>query len=513
MPTGTSTGLADKDDGRLLSNGINGLHGSGAMNKDKDKDGNESGVSSAASMLPKLHLHSAHQKKRKSQDLRHATPDSSSPQSSSANASSQAHLQHLGLNLPVQLKRSHSHRHTRSDVPRSDSRHDMSSNGFLQPGDGAAGKGGMLSRVTSNLSGTPDQKHAHLRKPQHQHSSSDFRHVWNNAAVTGHPYFPGPTARPDLRRRATSDPKSPSFGPAYSQFSYQNLSRPDHQVRPPMSEVEVLLYKADKARKEAEANVTEADVQKLSIQLAESNVELQSQLGDANRSAQGLIRRLDDAHDSLLNTASALTDTISSFQNLCTQSDQLIKNFEHRAGELDSEMRKTLEKHKNALFKYRGAKITALEKRGQEANDKAEQLSRRLENCRTMVRNFAEREQTRRRAWKGVLIGTAWGASIILFSVCLGLAIWWWKAHGYLEGHQLIHQRLEGRHGATEAIRHVPPDVRAVLQDIASRHNNSVCAGVHLYASADDRTEKDDGVEADYDHDKQLDKLFRKLEL
>lgn len=513
MPTGATFDASDKAEGPHLSNGIDGSHHSDVMGREKDKDGNESGASSAASLLPRLHLHSAHHKKRKSQDLRHTTPDTPSPQSSSARTNSQLHLQHLGLNLPVQLKRAHSHRHTKSEVPKGHAYHETNSSGLQASGDGGGGKTGMLARVTSNLSSKSgaDSKHLHMHKPHHQHSSSDFRRAWNNAAVAGHPYIPGPIIRPDLRRRATSDPKSPSFGPNHAQYHYQNLSRPDQQLSKPMSELEILLYKAEKTRKEAETNVTEADIQKLSIQLAESNVELQSQLGDANRSAQALIRRLDDAHESLTHTASSLIDTISSFQNLCAQSDQLIKNFESRANELDNDMRKTLEKHKNALFEERGTKITALEKRGQRANERAEEMSRRLENCRTMVRNFTEREQTKRRAWKGVLIGSVWGVSIVTFGILLGLALWWWKSHGYLEGHRVVLQRLEGEHGATEALRNVPNDVKIVLEDIARRHNAS--ASTHSHISDTERARSSISIEAGTSHDKKLEKLFRKLEL
>ncbi|KAK5089197.1 hypothetical protein LTR05_003422 [Lithohypha guttulata] len=492
--------------------------------KGKDKDGNESGTSSAASLLPRLHL-SGHHNKRKSQDLRIGTTFGSADVSSrpwpqqTSKPQSQLHLQHLGLNLPVPLKRAHSHRHTKSEIPRSDTFDSTSSgDGLLHPYDGLGVKGGMLSRMASNLSsrnlGAEGRHHQHHHKPHHQYSASDFQKNWNNAAMAVHPSLHG--ARPGVRRRATSDPRSPSLvqGHVQNQGQYGNgLLKPEQETRLPMTEVEILLYKAEKARQEAEENVTEADVQKLTTQLAESNVELQTQLGDANRSAQSLMRRLDDAHDNLVNTASSLIDTISSFQNLCAQSDQLIKNFENKTEELDSEMRKALEKHRNALFEKRGKKISQLEDRGQKANDRAEEMSRRLENCRTIIRNFADREQTKRRAWKGVLVGSAWGAAIIAFGILVGVAMWWCRSYAYLESHELVHQRLQHNGVPEDILQHVPVDVRAVLNDIAHRHNASYA----MPGSKQPQAEKKTYTRASNDHDvvkdKSLEKLFDKLDL
>ena len=504
----------------------------------------ESGASSATSLLPRIHL-PGHKGRQESRDGR-AARDADHAHHSHARTQSQLQLQHLGINLHVPIKRTHSHRHTRSDVPSgSYAGHDnMATNGgLLQPPGGPGGNKSMLSRVTSNLSSRnldADGKHHH--RIHHQHSSSDFPKSWHTAGLVGG-VVPG--HRPGMRRRATSDPKAPLEFASGAGYGLARYAGPDHangqlrpaqEQRPPMSELEVLLYKAEKAKKEADENVTEADLQKLTTQLAESRVELQEQLGDANRSSQGLMRRLDDAYDTLRSTTDSLLDTISSFQNLCLQSDTLIQNFETRSGRLKKEMGAALEKQKAALLKKRGTKITKLEERGKKAGDRAVEMSRRLENCRTIIKNFTEREQTKRRAWKGVIVGSMWGCAIIVFGILLGFGLWWYQSYGSLVKHELyralstaldsrgmagahdqvdklvrasLHAKTHGNDSMRlQMLENVPEEVKAALDDIAQRHNDSLAVRAQAAPS-----EAGSSSANDLDDDKRLKKLFDKLEL
>lgn len=489
----------------------------------------------ASSLLPRLHLPG--HRSRYSKDFR----DSGSKDKDKDG--SQGHH--------FQLRRSHSHRHTKSEVPRGSNvagkseGHDQNMTStmdslYLTPGV-AAGKAGsgMLARVTTNLSSRPMTEHKH--KPRHQYSSSDVHKGFHQAAAAA---LTGNAGRPDLRRRATSDPRAPAYPRtahhragregAQAQYGdgYYGDAGPQQEAQKPMSEVEVLFYKAEKAKREAEENVSEADVQKLTTQLAESNVEMQDQLASTNRTASSLMRRLDDAHDALLRTASSLIDTISSFQNLCQQSSTLIKNFENKTSDLDDEMRATLEKQRTALFDERGKKVAKLEERGKKANDKAEEMSRRLENCRMIVKNYTERQQTKRRAWKGVIVGSLWGCAFIVSGLLLGFVLWWYKNYGNIvryDVHEAVamaldHRGLDSVHGhlhevvkerlpmskaqdETKVFRSVPDDVKAVLEDIATRHNGTIEEESATQQYVDPSS---DGSLAE---NKKLKKLFDKLEL
>jgi len=501
--------------------------------------------SSASSLLPRIHLPG--HKTRHARDSRDGNGrDKDKDKEKDA---SQGH------HFP--LHRSHSHRHTKSEIPhgsngtgKTDS-HDQNpmatiiDPAFLAPG-AALGKtgSGMLSRVTSNLSGKAGADHK--RKPRHQYSSSDVHKGFHAAAAAA---LTGNAGRPDLRRRATSDPKSPAYSRSgyykpgkegtYAQFGpahYADGQFMGQQQQPlkPMGEIEVLLYRAEKAKRDAEENVTEADVQKLSTQLAESNVELQGQLESTNRTASSLMRRLDDAHDALRQTASSLIDTISSFQNLCQQSGTLIKNFENKAGDLDSEMRNILEKQRGALFDERGNKVADLEERGKKANERAEEMSKRLENCRTIVKNYTERQHTKRRAWKGVLFGCLWGVSFIVLGLLLGFGLWWYKHYGGLvrydvheavaialdykgpnsvhgQLHKVVKERLHLQmprdNERVKAFENVPDDVKDVLEEIAGRHNGTMRGE----STARRYTEPLSG--GGFDEDEKLKKLFDKLQV
>lgn len=495
------------------------MHKQGATTTDKaarqDKE-----EESSSSLLPRLHLPG--HKSRHSRDLRDGGSKDKEKDGS--------HTHHFPL------RRSHSHRHTLSDVLRGSNNNSSATN--LDLAHQVLGRSsGVFSRVATNLSSKSTADHKH--KPRHQHSSSDTHkgfYAGTAAALTGN------AGRPDSHRRAASDPRAPG----YSRTGYQNLAgegqessgtggkAPDQEVQKPMSEVEQLLSKAEKAKKDAEQQVSEADVQRVTTQLAESNVELQDRLASTDRTTSKLMRRLDEAHDSLLRTASSLIDTISSFQNLCQQSGALATNFEVKVNELDNEMRASMEKQRAAIFDERGEKVAKLEERSKKANDRAEEMSKRLENCRTIVQNYTQRQKIKQRAWKGVLVGSLWGCGFILSGILLGLALWWYKSrggnvshdvheavvlalnreglggvHGHV--HQLVKERqrmqMPGEEDRAKTFENVPDDVRALLEDIAGRHNGTI----EEESPAQYPTEA--SPEASLDEDERLKKLFDKLEL
>ena len=527
---------------------------------DKDVEPKASDNSGLAShLLPKIHLPGHGQKHRASQDSRTgslASNDISVTGSGpTGRPNSQLPLQHLGLHLPVNVRRTHSHRHTRSEVPRSSMTGDSKMHdGLLHPNT-AQGKGeSMLTKMASNLSSKGNSGDSRTNgvshKGYHQYSSSDFRGMTITEGGIAH------APKPGLRRRATSDPRAPQphsrFGGmnpmagAQAQFGIQSyLASPTSNLidrRPPMTEVEVLFYKAERARRDADRNVKDDDVTKITTQLAESNVELHSQLSTADRTARDMMRRLDYAHDTLLRTNTSLVDTISSFQNLCEQSDKLIRNFESRTSRLDKDMRQTLNKHRKALLEQRGKKVAELEERSHTASRRAEEMNRRLENCRIMVKNYTQREQTKRKAWKGVIVGSLWGCTVIVLGILLGLALWWWKTYGGLlrhdlreavaimvgdggatgphtQVHDIIRDRIKDVNQNAEdtnakVLENVPDDVRSLLNDIAARHNGTYRQ--HIADSADSQAlaiDEDLDVDRTFDDSGKLERLFEKLEI
>lgn len=526
------------NDSRLQKESTFQTDGKASISNGKDGTGDgrpaeQAASSSAAQLIPKIHLPGRH---KASQDLRGGSVGPTDGEQGQSRHSSQLQLQHLGLHLPVNVKRTSSHRHTRSEIPRGSMADDKTVNGGLLHPNVAQIRGeNMLTRMASNLSsmaGGPDAKQGH-HKPHHKHSSSDISRLTTNA--TDHLTH----SRPGLRRRATSDPRAPQYpfrhtgtggmAAAQAQFGVNPHLEgiPGSPAPKPMTEVEVLFYKAEKAKRDRERNVKEADVQRLTTQIAESNVELQNQLASADTSARGMMRRLDYAHDTLTRTCTSLVDTISSFQNLCEQSDKLIKNFDTRTTRLDKDMRATLSKHRKALLDSRGKKIAVLEERSKAATEKAEEMSRRLENCRTMVKNFTEREHTKRKAWKGVIIGSIWGFAFILLGILLGLGLWWYKSFGNIAKHDIqsaltmvlnkdyshhvqIHDSIKGyskQH--EEALRNVPSDVRDLLNDIAQRHDGTepdrMAPGGSMTV--------EESASSSSTEDKRLENLFSRLEL
>lgn len=433
------------------------------------------------------------------------------------------------------------HRHTQSELhapyrPRSSTNlrdADPLANGNLNMADKLEVPGikaNMLTRMASNLS-----SRASTNKPQHQYSSSDLQKSL-------------PLSRPDLRRRATSDPRSPTQRLRALQ---DNASTPQIRLDPnrlvlpqqqppskPLTEVESLLLRAEKRKVLSDLNVSESDVQLLTTQLAESNVEIQSHLSSSTRVASNLMRRLDDAQDTLLRTATSLTDTISSFHDLNTQSEALVTNFGKKALHLDDGFKSQIEKSRLALFEERGARVTQLEVRGQAASQKAQALSQRLDNCRVILDNFEQREIKKRRARRDVIVGSLWGCAMILLGLILGFCLWWWKSYSEIvryDVHEAVALMLDhsGQHKDTvrarllesmkehrdqnetaqEVFKNLPDDIRELLDDIAKRHG--VGDDGHVSNGVGQKLQyrpvgRDNEVEIE---EKKLKTLFEKLEL
>lgn len=105
---------------------------------------------------------------------------------------------------------------------------------------------------------------------------------------------------------------------------------------------------------------------------------------------------------------------------------------------------------------------------------KATELGQRLQNCRTIVKNWEERETNKRRAWRGVWVGALWGLALIAIAILAGIASW--KAieihsdHGTAQG-QLQHITVHNKSLDLDVLQNlsIPEDVKEVLIDIDDR--------------------------------------------
>lgn len=454
------------------------------MSKEKDKARGNETDSSIPSILPRLHLPG--HRSRHSHDQ-----------------GNDGYRRHL-----------HRHRHTRSDIPsslRAETTSPESAEGFStanetetlstvdtytngltadsisQSSSRVPGQS-MLNRISTNLT-TYKHHPRHHNQHLHQHHNHHHHHQHSTSDVVRR----GP---PTIHRRTTSETV---------ESHRDRLSPTATTTTPSQTEIERLLARAARTKLSADANLTDSHVQHLTMQLAKSNLELRTTLTTSTHTASDLMRRLDEAHESLQITASSLLDTISSFHELCQHSGELVTNFERKAQELDDSTRTQLARQKKAIFDERAARVEKLDARAAVADERAETLSRRLENCRIIVANFRSREETKRRAWKGILIGSLWGCICVFAGIVLGLSVWYYRslASGIkydvgkavelglnaagrggslakVEFRGAVHQGYEsvyhnetgdGTRGDSQRLESVPADVRDVLADIARRQS------------------------------------------
>lgn len=206
----------------------------------------------------------------------------------------------------------------------------------------------------------------------------------------------------DLRLRATSDPHN----------------RP--QIRPKTS-FEQALDRGDQARVARRIHVKKVDIERRDAELATAEDEMRTRI--ANMTAQGveITRRLDYGYYNLLETIGSLVATITSFQSLSVQTSQLINNFDKESERLDHDTRRRVERFKGE-FEVRNAKAEELSERGRKVNDRAEDLSLRLENARIILKNWERKEDDIRKVW--VRVGrVVWYLSLLVVVAVLALVL------------------------------------------------------------------------------------------
>lgn len=228
-------------------------------------------------------------------------------------------------------------------------------------------------------------------------------------------YAPG--GRYDLQRPGTSDPDQPSTQPA---------------LRPPLkpkTSFEEALERGDNARFAKRLHVKREDIVRRDAELQAAEDEMRVRIAEITATGAEMTRRLDYGYYNLLEKVGHLVATITSFQNLATQTGRLVANIDRESKRLEVDTRKRVKVFEDG-FEARRRKAEVLAQRGQRVGQRAEELSARLERARVTVEEWERREDKFKRAWDRVF-GIAWWTSIavvvLVVAVVLGKE---WYFHG-----------------------------------------------------------------------------------
>lgn len=309
-------------------------------------------------------------------------------------------------------------------------------------------------------------------KRQNQHGEASavpagLTRMMSSRSYRGYPTFgPGEVLQGErgiyeLRRRATSDPREPG----------------ERKKTP----IELDLERADRLKRQRKFTITKEDIAKRDKEIEEAEDEIRERVAEINRTSMEITRRLDYGYYNLLEKAGNLVGTIQSFQQLSSQSKQLIENFEHETGNVDHDMKTKAEKFRKH-FEEREDRVGGLEQRGVEMNRKAEELGRRLENARTIIANWEKREDETRKVWDRFWASVWWtvGVIVLIIVVVISLKEWWFMGDPVKAGLSLPpaghwNQSLQLGEGAKggKLLKQVdlPDDVRKLLQGIEEKNN------------------------------------------
>ena len=261
-------------------------------------------------------------------------------------------------------------------------------------------------------------------------------------------------SRDHLRRRATSDPRT---------------SLPIRK-----SSTEILLDKADARKMANRAALTPDDIANLKRAQDAADTELHNRLADLDNTSTELSRRLDYTYYELLSKVNNLKGTVESFQNLSTQSDHLITNFEHETSKLSDDVTRRVARFRSG-FKDRQTRVSDLETRSNLASQKAKDLNRRLENARTIIVNWEKREVASKQKWGRFWLILWWTVIplTVVIMVLVTARLWWFGGDPVAAALDLHHKGSRNRSlGLDREIARnvdVPVEVREVLEGIAER--------------------------------------------
>ena len=342
----------------------------------------------------------------------------------------------------------HGHRHTQSDVHKSQHRNGP------EP----------LPHLTAGLLAEQRRHDADRDKPGHDlwgARANDLKRIAtarsHRAGTAGAGDSTIIDGRHDLRALASTDLRVP--------------------VKLPRSAIEIALERADVKRRMERAASTQEDVDRMKLDGRRAEGELRDRLAGLGKTSTDITRRLDYTYYSLLEKVGNLVGTIQSFQSLSTQTRALVGNFTKDTDSLDSDIKRRLENFKTG-FDEREVRVADLERRGGKARLKAEDLGKRLHNSRLLVESWERRKgeaiKRRGRMWK-----TTWLTVIGMFGVLVALFMWRQWAYGDVvraslsvpRGGSSNHSLLVDKEVLRKA--KIPEDVQSILQSIKDRRETA----------------------------------------
>lgn len=140
--------------------------------------------------------------------------------------------------------------------------------------------------------------------------------------------------------------------------------------------------------------------------------------------ATDVTRRLDYTYYNLLEKTTALSSTISSFQELSDSASTLLSDFERETANLDQYIRKQINELKG--FQPQMQKADMLEKRMKQGQQRVEELGNRLEAIRREIDSWEQRESDwqSRTSRRLRIFWAVLGGAFVVFLLSLVLHNW-----------------------------------------------------------------------------------------
>lgn len=325
----------------------------------------------------------------------------------------------------------------------------------------------LVSRLQKEKVVAEKQQHSNLSRQGTNTSNSTWNSHLNNLVriASTDPYRNMPAVANDPTHFGAADYRAwDGSGNSTGHSSRQPTARAQTWI-------ELALDRAS-AKKELDLLAPKpADIEMRQAELQIAQEELRARLADVGRQSGEIGRRLEYTYYSLLEKLGSLVGTIQSFQSLSEQTRQLIENFEEKTGELDGELKGKVGGLRGSL--ERGEeRVAGLEGRCERAGKKARELQTRLENVRTIVENWEEREEKATRTWWMVWGMVLWGT----LALCLLVGVVLMYKGALLGGRDPVSAGLgarpvvvDTRPGNHSLAMDIPEEVRIVLQGIEER--------------------------------------------
>lgn len=166
------------------------------------------------------------------------------------------------------------------------------------------------------------------------------------------------------------------------------------------------------------------DLSAFGLQTDSQRRHLRSALSSIGTLATDVTRRLDYTYYNLLEKITALSSTISSFQELSDSASTLLSDFDRETSNLDQYIRKQINELKG--FQPQMQKADVLEKRMKQGKQRVEELGNRLEALRREIDSWEQRESDwqSRTSRRLRICWAVLGSALLVFVLTLALHNW-----------------------------------------------------------------------------------------